>query len=336
MNWSVPMASTMPSWATICALALCAGVSATHATEPLVLEAKIALGNVAGRIDHLAIDLPRQRLFVAELGNNSVGIVDLKERKLMRTISGLKQPQGVGYHPPTDTLYVANAGDGTVRMFSSPDYSAAGQIDLGDDADNVRIDGAANRIIVGYGNGALAVIDPKTRSKIADIPLKAHPEGFQVEAMSHQIFVNVPDARAILVIDLLNGQQKESWSTIDARANFPMAIDEASSQVVVVFRSPPKLRAYSMQTGKTVNELDICGDSDDVFVDAKRKQLYISCGAGFIDVIDASSAYKRIARILTVPGARTSLFVPELDRFFLAVRTSGGEAAAVWVYRLAE
>jgi hypothetical protein len=91
-----------------------------------------------------------------------------------------------------------------------------------------------------------------------------------------------------------------------------------------------------MQTGKVVNELDICGDSDDVFVDAKRKQLYISCGAGFIDVIDASSAYKRIARIPTVPGARTSLFVPELDRLFLAVRTSGGEAAAVWVYRLAE
>jgi hypothetical protein len=87
MNSSAPMASTMPSWATICALALCSGVSATHATEPLVLEAKIALGNVAGRIDHLAIDLPRQRLVVAELGNNSVGIVDLKQRKLVRTIS---------------------------------------------------------------------------------------------------------------------------------------------------------------------------------------------------------------------------------------------------------
>ena len=125
------MTSTIPSWAAICALALCVGVSTTHAIEPLALEAKIALGNVAGRIDHLAIDMPRQRLFVAELGNNSVGIVDLKERKLIRTLSGLKQPQGVGYHQPTDTLYVANAGDGSVRMFSGPNYSAAGQIDLG-------------------------------------------------------------------------------------------------------------------------------------------------------------------------------------------------------------
>jgi YVTN family beta-propeller protein len=336
MNWRAPMASTMPNWTTICALALCAGVSATHATEPLALETKIALGNVAGRIDHLAIDLPRQRLFVAELGNNSVGIIDLKDRKLMQTIPGLKQPQGVAYHQATDTLYVANAGDGSVRMFRGADYSEAGRIDLKDDADNIRLDNVANRIIVGYGKGALAVIDPVSRSKIADIPLKAHPEGFQLDAKSHQIFVNVPDANAVSVIDRGTGQQKANWPTTDARGNFPMTIDEASSQVVVVFRSPPKLRAYSMQTGRTVNELDICDDSDDVFFDAKRKRLYVSCGEGFIDVIDGSSAYKRVARIPTVPGARTSLFVPELDRFFLAVRVNRGEAAAVWVYRLAE
>ncbi len=330
------MTSITPSWVMICALALCAGVSTTHATEPLALEAKIALGNVAGRIDHLAIDLPRQRLFVAELGNNSVGIVDLKDRKLTRTISGLKQPQGVGYHQPTDTLYVANAGDGSVRIFNGPDYSAAGRIDLGHDADNVRIDDTANRIIVGYGNGALAVIDPKTRSKIADIPLKAHPEGFQLDAKSNQIIVNVPDANAVSVIDSGTGQQKATWLTNGARGNFPMAIDEASSQVVVVFRSPAKLRGYSIQAGKMVRELEICGDSDDVFFDAKRKRLYISCGAGFIDVIDASGAYKRLARIPTGQGARTSLFVPELDRLFLAVRASSGESPAIWIYRPVE
>jgi YVTN family beta-propeller protein len=331
------MVSTIARWATTCALALCAGVSVTHAAEPLALEAKIPLGKVvAGRIDHLAIDLPRQRLFVAELGNNSVGVVDLSERKVLRTISGLKRPQGVGYHQPTDTLYVANGGDGSVRMFRGPDYSVAGRIDLNDDADNVRLDGTANRIIIGYGNGALAVIDPETRSKIADIPLKAHPEGFQLHAKNRQIFVNVPDARAISVIDSLNGKQKENWPTSGAGGNFPMAIDEAASQVVSVFRGPPKLRAYSMQTGKAVEELDICGDSDDVFLDAKRQRLYVSCGVGFIDVVDTSAAYERVAHVPTAPGARTSLFVPELDRLFLAVRASGGESAAVWVYRPVE
>jgi DNA-binding beta-propeller fold protein YncE len=330
------MPSVLRKRVAICVLGLCANISVAHAAEPLVLEAKIALGDVVGRIDHLAIDLPRQRLFVAELGNNSVGIVDLKDRKLIRTIAGLKEPQGVGYHQSTDTLYVANAGDGSVRTFRGADYSAIGRINLEDDADNIRLDAAANRLIVGYGNGGLAVIDPQTRGVTARVSLSAHPEGFQLSGESHQIFVNVPDTHEILVFDTLSGQQKASWRTADARGNFPMAIDETASQVVVAFRSPPKLRGYSMQAGEVVNELDICGDADDVFLDAKRSQLYVSCGAGFIDVIDASGKYKHRTRVLTVSGARTSLFVPELDRLFLAVRASSREAAAVWVYRPVE
>src|SRR5215831_21324187 len=86
-------------------------------TPTLKLEAKIPIGNVSGRIDHMAIDLARQHLFVAELGNNTVGIVDLNGHKVIRTLGGLKEPQGVAYLPPMDTVYVANGGDGSVRLF---------------------------------------------------------------------------------------------------------------------------------------------------------------------------------------------------------------------------
>ena len=226
-------------------------------------------------------------------------MVDLNQGKVISVIAGLKQPQGVGYHQSTDTLYVANAGDGSVRMFRSSDYSEVGRIDLKEDADNIRLDGVTDRIIVGYGNGALAVIDPKSRSKIADILLKGHPEGFQLDAKSQQIFVNVPDDHAISVIDRGTSQVGTNWPTSDARGNFPMAIDEASSQVFVVFRSPAKLRTYSMQTGKAIDELKVCSDSDDVFFDAKRRRIYVSCGTGFVDVVDASGTYKRVVRIST-------------------------------------
>src|SRR5260370_25019609 len=139
---AIAMALGTPSWAADPA--------------PLALEAKIPLGAVAGRIDHFAFDADRQLLFVAELGNNSVGIVDLKERKVLRRLTGLSEPQGVAYHPATSTLYVANAGDGSVRLFQGPDVAPAGRIDLGDDADNIRIDSWRNRIVVCYGKGALA------------------------------------------------------------------------------------------------------------------------------------------------------------------------------------
>ncbi|MFL5265823.1 MAG: YncE family protein, partial [Stellaceae bacterium] len=113
---------------------------AQTAGAPLVLETKIPLGEVRGRIDHLAIDMKRQRLFVAELGNNSLGVVDLASGKVLRRITGLSEPQGVAYVPFADSIYVANAGDGSVRVLRGNDLAPIGRIDLGNDADNIRVD----------------------------------------------------------------------------------------------------------------------------------------------------------------------------------------------------
>lgn len=93
----------------------------------------------------------------------------------------MRKPQGLGWHAATQTLYVANAGDGSVRLYQGPDFTPAGSIALGADADNVRLDTRRNRIVVGYGSGGLAIIDPASRRKVADIALKGHPESFQFD-----------------------------------------------------------------------------------------------------------------------------------------------------------
>ena len=306
---------------------------AQTAGAPLILEAKIPLGEVSGRIDHLAVDVKRRRLFVAELGNNSLGVVDLAAGKVLRTIAGLSEPQGVAYVPFADSVYVANGGDGSVRVLRGDDLAPIGRIELGDDADNVRVDAQRSRVLVGYGKGALAVIDPASRTKTAEFRLKGHPESFQIDETGTQVFVNVPDAREIEVVDLAAGANR-SLPTQGAGSNFPMAIDRDVHRVLVVFRSPPTLMALSTQDGRDGTRIETCGDADDVFVDAKRRRLYVSCGEGVVDVLEQDeTGYRHLARVPTVSGARTSLFVPELDRLFLAVRARSGEPAAIWVFR---
>jgi YVTN family beta-propeller protein len=332
----LPLRTIIAVVAGVVALATTAGQAPAQSadTGPLQLESKIPLGEVRGRIDHMAVDLKRQRLFVAELGNDSLGVIDLANRKLIRTIAGLKEPQGVGYEPSTDTLYVANAGDGSVRLFEGSDYNAAGRIELGSDADNIRIDAVAKRVFIGYGNGALAIIDPATHSKVGDVPLTAHPESFQIDPDTNQIFVNVPDARGIAVVDRVSQKQIGKWPLTDRGANFPMALDHLRRQVLVIFRDPAELGVFAMKDGKPIATTETCDDADDVFIDAERARAYVSCGAGFLDVLEAKDAtYRRIGRIPTVSGARTSLFVPEMDRLLVAVRASSGEPAAIWIFR---
>ena len=308
----------------------------TPEAQTLTFEVKISLGDVRGRIDHMAIDLVRNRLFVAELGNDTVGVIDLNSRQVIHRIKELKEPQGVGYEPATDTLYVANAGDGSVRMYRGGDFKEAGRVELGDDADNIRIDPDANRVLVGFGSGGIAAIDAAKKNKIAEFAVPAHPEGFQFDRKSNRIFVNVPKSRAIVVIDGATGKHAATWPMTNAGANFPMAFDDDAQRVLVAFRAPARLGAFSAADGRTVASVDLCGDADDVFVDAKRHRAYASCGQGFIDVFDMQNpGYRRLARIPTVPGARTSYFVPSIDRLFLAARATTTEPPAIWVFRAA-
>ena len=336
LNCSKYLRSLALLFSATAACAIAANLSSGHAQSSdapaLQLEGKISLGAVRGRIDHMALDAERHRLFVAELGNDSVGVVDLEARKVVRVIDGLKEPQGVGYAKSTDTLFVANGGDGSVHLFKGADYAPDGRIDLGEDADNVRLEEAAGRVFVGYGAGALAVIDPASRSRVMDIRLPAHPESFQLDPRSNRVFVNVPGRHEIVVVDREAGKQTASWPMKSANANFPMALDQETGRVLVVFRNPTRLGVFAMQDGASVASTETCGDSDDIYLDNSRHRIYVSCGAGAVDVIDAQS-YRRVARIPTVSGARTSFFSPALDRFMLAVRATAGEPAAIWIYR---
>lgn len=104
--------------------------------------------------------------------------------------------------------------------------------------------------------------------------------------------------------------------------------------MIVATRSPAKLFVRAGDSGGTAAEIDTCGDADDMFVHAERRRMYVSCGSGAVDVIELSEgAYYGIARVPTVSGARTSLFVPQLDRLFVGVRARGSEPAAIWVFR---
>jgi DNA-binding beta-propeller fold protein YncE len=311
--------------------------AAAPAAEPgaLTLETTIPLPDVRGSIDHLAIDRARQRLIVAALGNNTVEVADLSTLKLFQRIHGLSEPQGVAYSDKADLIFVANAGDGSVRIFGAADLTALGRIDLHEDADNIRIDPRNGNIVVGYGNGGLAIIDPMRRAEIGTIPLQGHPEGFQIEPTTGRAFVNVPDAGQIAVVDLDARRQTATWKVADASGIFPMALDPTRNVMATVFRSPPKLVLLDTKTGTVTGTLPASRDADDVFFDAKRERIYVSCGAGEIAVFQREGGtYRRLASVATATGARTSLFVPELDRLFVAVRAGLlGSDASIQAFR---
>jgi YVTN family beta-propeller protein len=280
--------------------------------------AVVSLPDVAGRIDHLSIDVKNQRLFVSALGNNTIEIIDVKNARRIRTIPGLRQPQGVLYVPSANRISVANANDGSLRIFDGSSSQPLRTVSFGDDADNIRYDSGNDRIYVGYGSGALGVID-QNGARVADIRLDAHPESFQLEKTGPRIFVNLPGSKKIAVIDRNTKSILASWGTGGPLSNYPMALDEANHRLIVVCRIPPRIVVIDTTTGKVIQSIPTVGDSDD---------------EGAVSVVQQQDAdhYREISRLATVKGARTGLFSADLDRLFVAVRRQGSQPAEIRIF----
>lgn len=299
------------------------------AQDPELIQT-IPMPKVEGRIDHFAWDAKSGRLAVAALGNNTVEVIDVAAGKVVHRLDNFHEPQGIA--AVEGKWVVASGGDGSCRVYDGESFRMVHKVDCKEDADNVRYDADAKLVYVGYGSGALGVVDPVKGARIADIRLDGHPESFQLETKGKRIYVNVPGANQIAVVDREKKAVVAKW-TLSASSNFPMALDEDGRRLFVGCRNPAKLLVFDLDSGKETAAVDCSGDTDDVFYDAASKRVYVSCGAGFLDVFSIDGTPKRTAKIPTASGARTCLYIADPGRIFLAVPHRGSQQAEIRVYK---
>jgi len=288
-------------------------VSATPAQEkrpPLVINQRIPLPGVFGRFDHFTVDTKRGRDILAALGNDSVVVVDGTAR-IIANITGLDVPQGVLYIPALNKLFVSNQGrkgNPSVTIYDGDKFQLLKTLEF-DSPDNFRYDEATKIVYVSIEQGIAAIDAVKLERLPTLFKLPEHGESFQLEKNGSRIFVNLPIANSIAVIDRKTGETTATWKVPDARTNFAMALDETNHRVFSVFRNPSSVKVLDTETGKIVVTLPCVVDVDDIFYDATRKRIYVTGGEGFVDVFQQHSpdSYTLIGHIPTGLGARTSI-----------------------------
>ena len=338
-----PLLFTTIIAAVITACSVAPAQQVTRDSPPLRLIQQIPLPGVQGRMDHFTVDAERERIILSALGNNTVEVVSLFAGKVVHTITGVQEPQGVLYVPGKDRIIVANAGDGKVRIYDGTSFALLNTLDFGKDPDNIRYDAASHKIYVGYGedeDGAIGIIDAATAQRIqGDFKLEGgHPESFQLEQSGSRIFVNDPDGgNVVLAIDRRT-HALSRWQLQGNRFNFPMALDEADHRLFVGSRRPAKLNVLNTDTGQLVSTVSCAGDTDDMYYDARTKRVYVIGGAGMISVIQQKDPdhYELLANIPSSIGARTGFYFTthDTDRLYVAVPARAGHGAELWVYEV--
>jgi DNA-binding beta-propeller fold protein YncE len=314
--------------------------------SPLALRQTIPVPglNKEGDFDHLTMDLQGQRLFVAGEDNSVVEILDLGAGKLVHTISDVKAPHSMVYRADLKKLFIVDGGAGEVKIYDSESYKPIGSIKLRDDADSMAYDPSTKYMyVVNGGEGAhmayslISVVDTTAGKSLADIKIDSDAvEALALEKSGPRLFVNMTGKDAVGVVDREKHTVIKTWPIGQvAKHLIAMSFDEADHRLFVTTRTPGKLIVLDSDSGKVVTSLPCVSDNDDMAYDSSSKRIYVS-GSGFVDVYHQKDAdhYDQIAHVTTAFKARTSILVPELKKYYLAVPHRGTTAAAVRVYEV--
>jgi hypothetical protein len=299
-----------------------------RAQSTLEMVQTIELKGKPGKLDHLIVDSKSQRLFLANKVNNTVEVVDLKEGKPVKQLTGQAGAQGLAYASDLGRLYVALGTGGFCNIFDGTSFKLLGTVKFEDDADNVRYRARTHTVYVAHAEKALGVIDGESLEKKADITLPGSAEAFQLETERPRLYLNVPSPSQIVVIDTDKNEVVKQYPVQMAEANFALALDEANHRLFIGCRKKPMVVVMDTESGKEITGIEIPADTDDVHYDAKRKRIYASCGEGFIAVIKQADAdhYEVVEKIPTVKDARTCYLDAETGRLYLAVPRQPGKA----------
>jgi DNA-binding beta-propeller fold protein YncE len=315
-----------------------------QAKDPLRLIQTIPMPNVKGRIDHMDTDIKGKRLFVAGLENGTVEVVDLKDGKWMRSIPGIKTPQGIAFVPTVNKLFVANENDDTLKVFRGDTLALLNTIPLELGSNRVTYDPLTEHLYVGYGgasakkdNGEVGIVDVKTDKLIGNIPVGIRPAEILMNKSGQTLFVFESRESIIQVVDPKKGQVLSTWPVSSKRPG-DGAFDEANHRLLIGTRTSPSMIVMDSTSGKEVANLPTVEGMDGVYFDAGHKRVYVSGGrdndVGYVFVYQQLDAdhYEQIGKIPTRSGAGTSLWSPELNRYFVAAPANDKEQAAILVF----
>ena len=319
-----------------------AGTRAQEAA-PLKLVQTIKLSpDIKGNFDHFAIDFKTNRLFATPEDYKAVLVLDLKSGKLIHTIHGIERPHAILYREDLHRLYITDGEAGELKIFDSNTYALLSNVKLLVDADSIGYDPETKLLYIDNGGGdahetysMISVVDTTAGKKVADMKVDGDTlEALRLEKSSPKMYVNNKAKSQVEVIDRSKREIVESWPVTKSKTNVAMGLDEANHRLFIACRGGD-IVVFDTTSGKELTALPITTGVDDLTYDAGRRRLYASAD-GSVDVYEQTDPdhYKLLGKVPTGPHGRTSLLVPELKRYFVAVPQHGTDSAEILVFEV--
>jgi hypothetical protein len=294
---------------------------------PLKLVATTPMPGYTGDFDHFGLDLKDNRLFLAAEDKKSVEVFDLRTGDHLRTIEGFGHPLTMAYLPAVNQLLVTNGDTDDVALVDCKDYKILRTLKLGKNVDHSALNPNDGYFYVENGatpdgkSHSVAIIDSKSFKIVGEIPGLSGDsnEGMVIDHAGKKLYVNMTGSDEVGVIDLETRKIVARWPLPDVHVAHAIALDEPHHRLFTATRKPPQFVVFNTDNGKVVASLPCVGVNSDMSLDVARKRIYITgSDTATVFVQHDADHYEHIAEVPTAFRAKSSIFVPQLSRLYIA------------------
>jgi len=296
---------------------------------PLKLVVTTPMPGFTGDFDHFGFDLKGKRLFLASEDQKTVEVFNLQTGERVHSIKGFGHPLTMAYLPASDRLMVTNGDTNDVALVDCKEYKIINTLKLGKGVDHSALNPVNKYFYVENGASpdgkthSLSIIDTKAFLIVGEIPgLPGESnEGMVIDHAGKKLYVNMTGSDEVGVIDLTTRKIIARWPLPDAHVAHAIALDEPNHRLFTATRKPPQFIVFDTDTdtGKVVASLPCVGVNSDMSLDVARKRIYVT-GSDTASVFEQRDAdhYEHIAEVATAYRAKSSIFVPQLNRLYVA------------------
>ncbi|MDE1918187.1 MAG: hypothetical protein KGJ57_19435 [Sphingomonadales bacterium] len=310
----------------------------TATTSPLAIVSQIELPAYNGDFDHFAYDLSGQKLFLAAEDHDTLEVFKLGSLEHLKTVKGpIGTPHSQLFMGDIHKLLITETGKSLSHYVSTESYAYEGALKLVQGADSMGYDAPRNRAYIVTGGKDVLIteswleqVNPRTGQFINHARLDSvNAQAMAIEQNGHRLFLNITDKNYISVRDKETLAETARWPVTAAQQNCCFAMDEAHHRLFLVTRAPGKILVLNSANGATLATFDAPARVDQVLWDEKHQRVYVIGGEGWITVLQENTpdSYSDLPKLVTAPGTKTGVLVPERSELYVAV--SPGETKAM-------
>lgn len=288
-----------------------------------------------GGFDHAALHQGTGRLYVAHTANNAVDVIDCRTNRYLHSIPGLTGVAGVLVSEERNLAFTSNRGENTVGIFSPSNDTELMKVQVGVRPNGLSYDPKRNLLLAANvgdasiaGSHTLSVVDVDKRAKVAEIPVPGRTRWIVFDARTDTFYVNIADPAQIVSIQAEFPDRIARTFDIPGVGPHGLDLDSATNRLFCACDGK-LLFCLDAHTGQILNQAELSGVPDVIFLNAQLKHLYVAIGnPGIIEVFDTDSV-QRIGVIPTELGAHTIAFDPNTHTVYAFLPQS--HRAAVYV-----